>query len=44
VHEDGTFAGTVSASQVLTRIEERAAGVRRDAVEAAAVDHGGSAP
>jgi osmoprotectant transport system ATP-binding protein len=44
VHEDGTFAGTVSAPQVLTRIEERAAGLRRDAVEAAAGDHGGSAP
>jgi osmoprotectant transport system ATP-binding protein len=39
VHEDGTFAGTVSASQVLARIEERAANVRRDAVEAAATDH-----
>jgi osmoprotectant transport system ATP-binding protein len=36
VHEDGTFAGTVSASQVLARIEERAADVRRDAVDAAA--------
>jgi osmoprotectant transport system ATP-binding protein len=46
VHEDGTFAGTVSASQVLARIEERAAGVRRDAVEAAAADRrpGGGAP
>ena len=40
VHEDGTFAGTVSASQVLARIEERAAGVRRDAVDAAAADLG----
>src|SRR5262249_44352381 len=27
VHDDGTFAGTVSASQVLARIEERAAGI-----------------
>jgi osmoprotectant transport system ATP-binding protein len=36
VHEDGTFAGTVSASQVLSRIEARAADVRRDAVDAAA--------
>jgi osmoprotectant transport system ATP-binding protein len=35
VHDDGSFAGTVSASQVLTRIEERAATVRRDAVDAA---------
>ncbi|HJQ42854.1 MAG TPA: hypothetical protein VJ831_07210, partial [Jatrophihabitantaceae bacterium] len=39
VHEDGSFAGTVSASQVLARIEERAATVRRDAVEAAAAGH-----
>ncbi len=39
VHEDGTFAGTVTASHVLARIEERAVGVRRDAVEAAAADH-----
>jgi osmoprotectant transport system ATP-binding protein len=36
VHEDGRFAGTVTASQVLKRIERRAAVVRRDAVEAAA--------
>jgi osmoprotectant transport system ATP-binding protein len=39
VHDDGTFAGTVTASHVLARIEERAAGVRRDAVEAAAAAH-----
>jgi osmoprotectant transport system ATP-binding protein len=39
VHEDGTFAGTVSATQVLNRIEERAATVRRDAVEAAGSDY-----
>jgi osmoprotectant transport system ATP-binding protein len=38
VHDDETFAGTVSASQVLARIEERAAGVRRDAVQAAAAE------
>jgi osmoprotectant transport system ATP-binding protein len=38
VHDDGTFAGTVSASQVLARIEERAASVRRNAVEAGAAD------
>ena len=36
VHEDGTFAGTVTASEVLARIEERAADTRREAVEAAA--------
>jgi osmoprotectant transport system ATP-binding protein len=35
VHEDGSFAGTVSASEVLGRIEERAAIIRREAVEAA---------
>ncbi|HKC28141.1 MAG TPA: ATP-binding cassette domain-containing protein [Jatrophihabitans sp.] len=40
VHDDGTFAGTVSASQVLARIEERAAGVRREAVDAAAAERG----
>jgi osmoprotectant transport system ATP-binding protein len=39
VHDDGSFAGTVSASEVLARIEERAAGVRRDAVEAATHDY-----
>ena len=32
VHEDGSFAGTITASQVLTRIESRAADIRRDAV------------
>ncbi|HZC71915.1 MAG TPA: ATP-binding cassette domain-containing protein [Jatrophihabitans sp.] len=41
VHEDGTFAGTVTASRVLARIEQRAAGIREDAVEAAAAEHGG---
>jgi osmoprotectant transport system ATP-binding protein len=35
VHEDGRFAGTVSASQVLSRIEARAAIIRQDAVDAA---------
>jgi osmoprotectant transport system ATP-binding protein len=38
VRDDGSFAGTVSASHVLERIEQRAADVRRDAVEAAAVE------
>jgi osmoprotectant transport system ATP-binding protein len=38
VREDGTFAGTVTASRVLARIEERAAGVREEAVEAAAAE------
>ena len=41
VHDDGTFAGTVTASRVLGRIEQRAADVRKDAVEAAAAEHGG---
>ncbi|MDT4915073.1 MAG: osmoprotectant transport system ATP-binding protein [Pseudonocardiales bacterium] len=36
VRENGSVAGTVSASQVLTRIEERAASVRNDALDAAA--------
>ncbi|MGI8761863.1 MAG: ABC transporter ATP-binding protein [Jatrophihabitantaceae bacterium] len=36
VHEDGRFAGTVGASQVLARIEARAAIIRKDAVDAAA--------
>ena len=36
VHDDGTLSGTVSASQVLSRIEARAAVIRRDAVESAA--------
>jgi osmoprotectant transport system ATP-binding protein len=39
VHDDGTFAGTVTASKVLARIEERAAKVREDAVEAAFAEH-----
>jgi osmoprotectant transport system ATP-binding protein len=39
VHEDGKFAGTVNASEVLGRIEERAAGVRKEAVESAAHEH-----
>ena len=44
VHEDGTFAGTVSASHVLARIERRAAGEREKAVARAAADlAGGSA-
>jgi osmoprotectant transport system ATP-binding protein len=44
VHDDGTYAGTITASHVLARIEERAAGVRRRAVEAAAAEHAGGAP
>jgi osmoprotectant transport system ATP-binding protein len=41
VHDDGSFAGTVTASRVLARIEERAAKVREDAVEAAVAEHDG---
>jgi osmoprotectant transport system ATP-binding protein len=41
VHEDGTFAGTVTASRVLTRIEQRAAGVREQAAADAASDLAG---
>jgi osmoprotectant transport system ATP-binding protein len=44
VHDDGSFAGTVSATEVLARIEQRAAGVRKDAVEAAAHDYPASEP
>jgi osmoprotectant transport system ATP-binding protein len=36
VRDDGAVAGTVSASQVLARIEERAATVRSEALDAAA--------
>jgi osmoprotectant transport system ATP-binding protein len=36
VDNDGHFAGTVSASEVLARIEQRAAAIRRDAVGQAA--------
>jgi osmoprotectant transport system ATP-binding protein len=36
VHDDGTYAGTITASAVLARIEARAAGVRGEAVAAAA--------
>jgi osmoprotectant transport system ATP-binding protein len=43
VHEDGSFAGTVTASNVLARIEQRAAGVREEAVRAAASEIGGEA-
>jgi osmoprotectant transport system ATP-binding protein len=35
VHDDGTFAGTITASQVLAKIESRAADIRRDAVVSA---------
>ena len=35
VHEDGRFAGTVSASQVLARIEARAANIRAESTDAA---------
>ena len=38
VHEDGRFAGTVVASQVLSRIEERAEQNRRDVERAAAAN------
>ena len=38
VHDDGTYAGTVTASRVLARIEERAAQVREDAVQAAVAE------
>jgi osmoprotectant transport system ATP-binding protein len=41
VHDDGSFAGTVTASKVLGRIEERAAQVREDAAEAAVAEHEG---
>jgi osmoprotectant transport system ATP-binding protein len=44
VHGDGSFAGTVTASRVLARIEERAAKVREDAVEAAVAEHRGQSP
>jgi hypothetical protein len=37
VHEDGTFAGTITASEVLARIEARAEGERQQA-EARAAD------
>jgi osmoprotectant transport system ATP-binding protein len=37
VHEDGTFSGTITASEVLARIETRAAGERQQA-EARAAD------
>jgi osmoprotectant transport system ATP-binding protein len=43
VHEDGSYAGTVTASQVLSRIENRAADEREKAVEQAAVEIGGAA-
>jgi osmoprotectant transport system ATP-binding protein len=40
IHQDGSLAGTISASQVLARIEDRAASIRRDAVQAAAQPDG----
>jgi osmoprotectant transport system ATP-binding protein len=43
VHDDGSFAGTVTASRVLARIEERAVKVRADAVQAASAEHDGGA-
>jgi osmoprotectant transport system ATP-binding protein len=43
VHDDGTFAGTVTASHVLARIEERAAHLREKAVEQAVAEIGGDA-
>jgi osmoprotectant transport system ATP-binding protein len=44
VHEDGRFAGTVSASQVLSRIEERATQTRQEAAASAARAHLASPP
>ncbi len=38
VHGDGTLSGTVTASGVLARIEERAAAIRKETVQAAAAD------
>ncbi|HEV7205556.1 MAG TPA: ATP-binding cassette domain-containing protein [Jatrophihabitans sp.] len=38
VHDDGTFAGTVGASHVLERIEHRAAGVRKQALDDAGAE------
>jgi hypothetical protein len=35
IEPDGRFAGTITASEVLTRIESRAERVRRDTVEEA---------
>jgi osmoprotectant transport system ATP-binding protein len=42
VDHEGRFAGTVSASEVLARIEERAAAIRHDAVEQAGAGHSDS--
>jgi osmoprotectant transport system ATP-binding protein len=42
VHEDGGFAGTVSASEVLAQIEQRAAQVRQQAVTAGLPNIGGA--
>ncbi|HEU5266996.1 MAG TPA: hypothetical protein VFU35_09850, partial [Jatrophihabitans sp.] len=36
VHDDGSLAGTVTAAGVLTKIEERSAAIRVEAVQAAA--------
>lgn len=38
VDDDGAFLGTITASEVLARIESRASSLRREAVEAAAVE------
>ncbi|TAM89008.1 MAG: ABC transporter ATP-binding protein [Jatrophihabitans sp.] len=38
VDEDGRFAGTVTASEVLTRIERRASVLRQEAIESAAAE------
>ena len=35
VHEDGSFAGTITASEVLARIESRAAAIRHETAERA---------
>jgi osmoprotectant transport system ATP-binding protein len=44
VGPDGRFAGTVTASQVLARIEEQAVATRNQAVQAAASRSGAEAP
>jgi osmoprotectant transport system ATP-binding protein len=38
VHDDGSFAGTITASEVLAKIESRAADIRADTLRAAAGD------
>jgi hypothetical protein len=38
VDDDGRFVGTITASEVLARIESRASTLRQEAIEAAAVE------